>query len=137
MIEILQGVGGRQRILKFIGITNPREEKTYNQEEKNIAYYYHLSLSHFPPPPALFFFLLPPFQKSSISLDILYFFLFKAMFQFTPRIVCSKVPSIVFFYTTVYFKSYFRFEKQSGTMNMVRFRTTSFIYLFLLLIYSS
>lgn len=87
------GVEGGQKILNHMWThwnTTPGG-KIYQQ------LFFFNSLSLLPPSLSLYL----SFQKSSISLDIFYF-LFKAMFQVIPRLICTKMLSIITSQITLY-----------------------------------
>lgn len=88
MTEILlEGGGGwghsGQRILNHIWTQWNYESKRKKRKTNKLANF------------SLFLAFSPPFQKSGVSLDILYLFLFKKMFQITPRLIWTKMLSII------------------------------------------
>lgn len=130
VIEISLGgkVGGQRvwAIFEFTGITNPRgrREKTsvLAYLSASLSFFFSLSLSLACPLPSQKvwnfpgYSLLVPIQNSVSN---------------HPRLICIKMLSIIISWITLYtFKSYFRFEKQSGSLNMESSRTTSFIHFF-------
>lgn len=130
------GLGYGQKILNHIWTHwNYKSSRKKNTPKISTSF----SLAHsLPLPPFLSFSLafLLPFHKSSISLGILYLFLFKAMFQIILRLICTKMLSIIIFQISLCSLSYFRFKK-TETLNMGSSRTTSFIHLFFFVICTS